>query len=49
MKAISKRGSVKSMDKKKTSTFSKVTKTVVWLMLIAIIGSTLLTAFMSIR
>ncbi|MHC5227004.1 DUF4044 domain-containing protein [Enterococcus sp. LJL99] len=37
------------MNKKKSSTFSKVTKTVVWLMLIAIIGSTILTAVMSMR
>ncbi|MTD37624.1 DUF4044 domain-containing protein [Erwinia sp. CPCC 100877] len=36
------------MNDKKTSTFSKVTKVVVWLMLIAIIGSTILTAVMSL-
>jgi hypothetical protein len=35
------------MNDKKTSTFSKVTKVVVWLMLIAIVGSTILTAVMS--
>ncbi|MBO0422659.1 hypothetical protein IGL98_002732 [Enterococcus sp. DIV0840] len=37
------------MNDKKTSTFSKVTKVVVWLMLIAIAGSTILTAIMSLR
>lgn len=36
------------MNDKKTSTFSKVTKVVVWLMLIAIAGSTILTAIMSL-
>ncbi|MBO0470770.1 DUF4044 domain-containing protein [Enterococcus sp. DIV0242_7C1] len=36
------------MNNKKTSTFSKVTKIVVWLMLIAIAGSTILTAIMSL-
>ncbi|MFK4567133.1 DUF4044 domain-containing protein [Enterococcus sp. UD-01] len=35
------------MNDKKTSTFSKVTKVVVWLMLIAIVGSTILTAIMN--
>lgn len=48
MEVISKRGRVKLMNKKKTSTFSKVTKIVIWLMLIAIIGSTLLVAVTSI-
>ncbi|PZL70986.1 DUF4044 domain-containing protein [Enterococcus plantarum] len=37
------------MNDKKTSTFSKVTKVVVWLMLIAIAGSTILTAIMRLR
>ncbi|MGX7129436.1 DUF4044 domain-containing protein [Enterococcus wangshanyuanii] len=37
------------MNNKKTSTFSKVTKIVVWLMLIAIAGSTILTAIMSLK
>ncbi|WP_271497865.1 DUF4044 domain-containing protein [Enterococcus sp. 5H] len=36
------------MNDKKSSTFSKVTKVVVWLMLIAIAGSTILTAIMSL-
>ncbi|MBP1045401.1 stressosome-associated protein Prli42 [Enterococcus sp. BWM-S5] len=37
------------VEKKKTSTFSKVTKVVVWLMLIAIIGSTLVTVISTFR
>lgn len=37
------------MDKKKKSTFSKVTKIVIWVMLIAIIGSSLLTIFTIFR
>lgn len=35
------------MNDKQQSRFSKITKVVVWLMLIAIVGSTLLTAFLS--
>ncbi|MBL1227855.1 DUF4044 domain-containing protein [Enterococcus sp. BWB1-3] len=37
------------MNKKKTSTFSKITKFVVWLMLIAILGSTIITAILYLR
>lgn len=36
------------MDKKQQSTFSKLTKVVVWLMLIVIVGSVLLTAILNI-
>ncbi|MGM9902962.1 MAG: DUF4044 domain-containing protein [Enterococcus sp.] len=35
-------------EKKQTSTFSKVTKLVVWTMLILTIGSVVLTAVMSV-
>ncbi|MGC6767215.1 DUF4044 domain-containing protein [Enterococcus sp. LJL128] len=37
------------MGKKKDSTLSKITKVVVWLMLIAIVGSTILTAILYLR
>ncbi|AIM25668.2 DUF4044 domain-containing protein [Melissococcus plutonius] len=36
------------MDKKQQSTFSKLTKVVVWLMLIVTVGSVLLTAILNI-
>ncbi|HDV4122690.1 MULTISPECIES: DUF4044 domain-containing protein [Enterococcus] len=36
------------MNDKEQSRFSKITKVVVWLMLIAIIGSTVLTAILSL-
>ncbi|MCD5028255.1 DUF4044 domain-containing protein [Enterococcus asini] len=36
------------MNEKKSSTFSKITKIVIWMMLILTIGSVVLTAVMSI-
>ncbi|ADX79664.1 putative membrane protein [Enterococcus faecalis 62] len=36
------------MNDKEQSRFSKITKVVVWLMLIAIVGSTVLTAILSL-
>ncbi|MBM7708162.1 DUF4044 domain-containing protein [Enterococcus lemanii] len=36
-------------DKKTTSTFAKVTKFVIWLMLILTIGTTILSAYSAIR
>lgn len=36
------------MDKKEKSTFSKVTKVVIWVMLIAMIGGTVLGALASL-
>ncbi|MGK0552296.1 DUF4044 domain-containing protein [Enterococcus faecalis] len=36
------------MNDKQQSKFSKITKIVVWLMLLAIVGSTLLTAILSL-
>ncbi|MGM0327207.1 hypothetical protein IGK33_001827 [Enterococcus sp. AZ090] len=36
------------MNDKEQSRFSKITKVVVWLMLIAILGSTVLTAILSL-
>ncbi|MEY8446560.1 DUF4044 domain-containing protein [Enterococcus ratti] len=35
-------------DNKQTSTFSKITKFVVWMMLILTVGSVVLTAIMSV-
>ncbi|MBP2098344.1 DUF4044 domain-containing protein [Enterococcus rivorum] len=37
------------MEKKKKSTFSKVTKVVIWIMLVAIVGSALLTVLSVFR
>ncbi|MGO3731714.1 MAG: DUF4044 domain-containing protein [Vagococcus sp.] len=36
------------MDKKSTSTFSKITKIVIWVMLIAILGGSIITALASL-
>ncbi|MGX7038926.1 DUF4044 domain-containing protein [Vagococcus fessus] len=36
------------MEKKKTSTFAKITKVVIWIMLIAMVGSAILGAVMSV-
>lgn len=36
------------MDKKEKSTFSKVTKVVIWIMLIAMVGGTVLGALASL-
>lgn len=36
------------MDKKEKSTFSKVTKVVVWIMILAMVGSTILATLASI-
>lgn len=48
LKRTIKRGSVRTVnEKKKTSTFSKVTKVVIWLMLIAILGSSLITVIVN--
>ena len=37
------------MEKKKKSTFAKVTKVVIWVMLVAIVGSALLTVLTVLR